>query len=125
MTIGKRIKKLRLDNNISAKDLAFIVGIAKETLSNWETDKHEPSRFYIPILAKALNTTTDYIAYGEEVRLHKVIKDKSIEEVTVTPRFDETGYYFQLDFTDGSSLRVVDKILFKNKNDKNYKEIMY
>lgn len=125
MTIGKRIKKLRLDNNMSAKDLAFIVGIAKETLSNWETDKHEPSRFYIPILAKALNTTTDYIAYGEEVRLHKVIKDKSIEEVTVTPRFGETGYYFQLDFTDGSSLRVVDKILFKNKNDKNYKEIMY
>ena len=124
MTIGKRIKKLRLENNMSAKDLAFIVGIAKETLSHWETDRHEPSRFYIPILAKALNTTPDYIAYGEELRLHSVIKDKIIEEVTVTPRLDETGYYFQFDFTDGTSLRVVDKILFKNKNDKNYKEIM-
>ena len=36
MTIGKRIKEIRLQNDMSLKDFAEVIGVADTTVMKWE-----------------------------------------------------------------------------------------
>lgn len=60
-TIGKRIKALREDMDLSQKELASKVNITEATLSRYENDLREPKVSAITRLAKELNTTTDFL----------------------------------------------------------------
>lgn len=42
MSIGKNINKLRLQHQMSQKELAIIAGVSDKTVSAWETDKITP-----------------------------------------------------------------------------------
>jgi DNA-binding transcriptional regulator YiaG len=42
--IGEHIKKRRFDLKMPAFECQKILGVAKETLSNWERGKHEPGK---------------------------------------------------------------------------------
>lgn len=41
--IGKYIKKYRTESGLSQHDLAARMGISRQTISSWETDRTEPS----------------------------------------------------------------------------------
>lgn len=41
-TLGKKIKNLRLEHNMTQEDLAFILGVSKATISNYEKNKVKP-----------------------------------------------------------------------------------
>ena len=38
MTIGKRIKEIRLQNDMSLKDFAEVIGVADTTVMKWEKE---------------------------------------------------------------------------------------
>jgi transcriptional regulator with XRE-family HTH domain len=61
---GIRIKKLRLDRNLSQWKLAELVGISEEQISNIERGKSWTGELSFGLLARALNVTqnslTDY-----------------------------------------------------------------
>ena len=60
-TIGERIIFLRENIDLSQIKLANKIGITKMTLSKYEHDINEPRGEIIARLAKALNTTTDFL----------------------------------------------------------------
>ncbi len=67
MTIGERIKKLRIKLDIKAEDLAEILGVSRATIYRYESEdiKKLPVKVLEP-LAKALKTTPAYLMGWEE-----------------------------------------------------------
>jgi len=60
-TIGQRIKHLREKKELTQKQLADLVGITEASLSRYENDLREPKAEIVSRIAKALNTTTDFL----------------------------------------------------------------
>ena len=55
MTIGKRIKELRIKNGLTQDELAKRAGFAKITIRQYESDKRTPNFEKLNIIASALN----------------------------------------------------------------------
>lgn len=59
--LGQRICELRLAFSWSQVELAKRLGVAKQTVSNWENENIQPSIEMLVRLAKLFNVTTDYM----------------------------------------------------------------
>ena len=59
--LNERIRKLRLERNLSQVDLAKKLGVVKQTVSNWENENIQPSIEMLMRLAKLFNVTTDHL----------------------------------------------------------------
>lgn len=56
-----RIKEARLSKNLRQKELASIIGVAANTLSQYESGKREPDFATFQKIADALMVSTDYL----------------------------------------------------------------
>ena len=61
MEIGKIVKELRIQNNISQEDLANALQMQQSSISKWERGSTIPSADKIVLLAKFFNVTSDYL----------------------------------------------------------------
>lgn len=61
MQTGRIIKQLRNDKGYSQKQLAEILNVAQNTVSNWENGTRETDNKTLVELAKIFNVSTDYI----------------------------------------------------------------
>ena len=68
MTLGERIRKLRKERHLTQDELSKKTGIAKQTISNTETDRTYPESETIRLLANALKVSTAELL-GEDVLL--------------------------------------------------------
>lgn len=59
--LGQRIGELRTAHGWSQVALAQRLGVAKQTVSNWENENIQPSIEMLMRLAKLFNVTTDYL----------------------------------------------------------------
>ena len=59
--LGQRICELRSALHWSQVDLAKRLGVAKQTVSNWENDNIQPSIEMLVRLSKLFNVSTDYL----------------------------------------------------------------
>ena len=59
--LSKRIHALRLATGWSQVELASRLGVAKQTVSNWENDNIQPSIDMLVRLANTFGVTTDYL----------------------------------------------------------------
>ncbi len=59
--IGKRIKNLRLEMNISQKELGERLGFCNQTISFWESGQREPSLDSVVSIAAFFKTSADYL----------------------------------------------------------------
>ncbi|MDR1100785.1 MAG: helix-turn-helix domain-containing protein [Clostridiales bacterium] len=66
MQIGERIKAKRKELNLTQEDLASKLGVTFQAVSKWENDTSIPDISLLPKIAKALNTTYDYLLDGLE-----------------------------------------------------------
>jgi transcriptional regulator with XRE-family HTH domain len=64
MSIGQRIQELRKEKGFSQTDLAEKVGISYAQISRYETKGAQPPAEVLSKLAQTLNTSVDYIIYG-------------------------------------------------------------
>lgn len=60
-TIGKRIKELRLEKELSQAQLGKAINLSQDMVSLWELGKCLPSTEDIIRLAKFFNESADYI----------------------------------------------------------------
>lgn len=67
LDISERIKKLRLQNNLTLEQVGDIVGVGKSTVRKWETGEiKNMRRDKIAKLADALHTTPAYLMGWED-----------------------------------------------------------
>lgn len=59
--LGSRIQELRSTLGWSQVELAKRLGVAKQTVSNWENENIQPSIEMLVRLARLFNMTTDYL----------------------------------------------------------------
>lgn len=61
MTLNENIKQLRMARNMSQVDLAKILGVTKQSISNWENNNIQPSIDMLIHLSKFFAVSTDYL----------------------------------------------------------------
>ena len=61
MEIGKRIKELRTENNLTQMELAEKVGCNQSMIARWEKGECEPTATAILKLSETLNCTSDFL----------------------------------------------------------------
>lgn len=78
MTLGNRIRQLRMSQGLKQPALAKKAGVAQSTISDLENDKKGASADIIQALAQALNTTQDYLMTGKTPEAVTVSTDQQI-----------------------------------------------
>ena len=66
--LNERIRTLRLAKGISQVDLAVMLNVSKQSVSNWENDNIQPSIDMLIRLADVFNVSTDYLLGRETSR---------------------------------------------------------
>lgn len=61
MTLGQKLRKLRIDKNLAQKDLADVLHVTFQTVSKWERDENEPDLATLKTIANFYNVTLDYL----------------------------------------------------------------
>lgn len=61
MSLGKRIASMRGFHTMTQEQLGGMVGVTKQTISGWETDRRVPDANDLRALCKVLNCTSDYL----------------------------------------------------------------
>lgn len=72
--IGDRIGTLLKEKGYTQKSLAKQVGVTEAAMSRYLSNQREPKLDVVASFAKALNTTTDYLIYGD-------VKFESFDEI--------------------------------------------
>ena len=54
-TLGELIRKHRIESNLTAKELASIIGVTEDTILNWEKDRTFPSQERLTLLRVKLD----------------------------------------------------------------------
>lgn len=58
---SQRIKEMRLARNMSQVELARLLGVTKQSVSNWENGNIQPSIDMLEKLARALSVSSDWL----------------------------------------------------------------
>ena len=66
MSIGKKIRELRLEHNLLQRELAKEIHIAPNTLSQFETGQANPSYEVLSLIADFFQCSTDYLLGRED-----------------------------------------------------------
>ena len=77
MSIGTTIKKLRRDRNITQEQLAEMLGVSTNAVSQWECDRTAPDISHLPILANIFEVSADILL---EIDIAKSKKQTEIKE---------------------------------------------
>lgn len=64
--ITERIFLLLSDAKIEQKVFAKEIGVSPQTITDWKNGKSKSYTKFLPQIAEALNTTTEYLLYGNE-----------------------------------------------------------
>ena len=59
MSIGEKIKELRIEQSLSQMQLAKLIGVSQKAIDYWERDINEPKASYIIALVKFFNISFD------------------------------------------------------------------
>ena len=79
MSIGTTIKKLRRDRNITQEQLAELLGVSTNAVSQWECDKTAPDISHLPVLASIFEVSADVLL---EIDIAKSKKQTEIKKFT-------------------------------------------
>lgn len=59
--LGQKIREIRIAKKLSQVELANILGVTKQSVSNWENENIQPSVDMLCRIADALHISTDYL----------------------------------------------------------------
>ena len=76
MGFGEKLSELRKDYGLKQKDIATLLNVAVSTVSNYETDSHEPDLENLCKLADLFHVSTDYLLGRTDIKLElNALKD--------------------------------------------------
>ena len=59
--IGKRIKEIRLEQELSQQKFGNLLSVSQDTISLWEKGKSAPTTEFLIAIATKFNVSVDYI----------------------------------------------------------------
>lgn len=65
MTIGERIRILRKEQHMNQNDFGSKIGLASNTITNYETDRRNPSNQVIELICREFNVNDNWLRTGE------------------------------------------------------------
>lgn len=87
---GDKLKELRKNKNMTQEDISKLCNVAKQTISNWESNITQPPFEVVTKLAQYFNVTTDYLLGFDQNNLDKIDKlNKALREAGMVNN-DET-----------------------------------
>ncbi len=81
---GKRIRKLRLEQNLKQKDLAAKLGISTSSVGMYERELRQPDAEILKKIADFFNVSIDYILGNSDKRDHSELTYKDNRNIAKT-----------------------------------------
>lgn len=72
-TFAEKLKDLRLERGLTQPDLAKLIGVSNGSISFWENGLNTPRADIINKLAKALNTTPEFLLNTDTENINDTI----------------------------------------------------
>lgn len=63
--IGQRIKKIRINNNMTQQAFADVIGLSQNAVSKIEPGLRMPSIDVLVLISQSFNVTLDYLVLGK------------------------------------------------------------
>lgn len=74
MNFADKLKKIRLDNNLTQDDLADKLYVTRTAISKWETNNGYPSIDSLKLISNLFNITIDELVSDEDIENKKTIE---------------------------------------------------
>ncbi|MBO5106580.1 MAG: helix-turn-helix transcriptional regulator [Clostridia bacterium] len=81
--LNERIREIRLAKKMSQVELARLLNVTKQSVSNWENDNIQPSIEMLSKIADVLCVTTDYLLARDGKKFIEVtgLTDEEIQHI--------------------------------------------
>ncbi len=116
--LSKRLKQLRIENNMYQKDVAKKIGITESGYGYYEQDKRIPDSIMLNKLAALYNVSTDYLLGNTNRKTPESVSvDEELQQLLSNP---DTLVAFK-DFhnlTDTDKQEIINFIKFKKQQHK-------
>lgn len=116
MGFPERLKALRIEANLTQKDMAEKFDISQQAYAKWELESANPTKNVITKLASIFNVTVDYLVGNSEYR---TVEEEELSEVEMLFRAtsldmtDEEKAIFKQELLD--FMRERKKLFYENK----------
>lgn len=94
MSIGSRLRQLRLANKLSGEKFGELVGVTKGTVSQWESDAIQPTIPKLIDLQQQLNFSLDWLLAGEN-QPHTAYSTTDPDLVTILQALEPRAKYIK------------------------------
>ena len=64
--IGSKIKAARLEKKLTQEQVAELLGVSRQTISNWENEKSYPDIISVIKMSDYYEASLDYLLKGEQ-----------------------------------------------------------
>lgn len=83
MSLGERIRALRLERKLTLQQVADVFGITRASVAGWERGDSRPDQDKLSRLARSLGTTVEYLLTGSITVVRKFAQeaDANAEQV--------------------------------------------
>lgn len=117
--LSKRLKLLRLENNMLQKDVAKKIGITESGYGFYEQGKRIPDSIMLIKLAALYNVTTDYLlGITDKRNPESLTLDEELQQLLNDPDTLVAFKDFQ-NLSDSDKQEIIDYIKFKRKKQQN------
>ena len=99
MAFNDRLKESRTNSNLTQEQLAEKLGIAKSTLSGYESGNREPSIATVAKILDILNVDANYLYQDEVEKITKIVVDIKEREILEKYRALDSHGKEMVDFT--------------------------
>lgn len=85
MSFAKKLRALRDKNNMTQKDVAKRLNVARSTIAGYETKDRQPSHEKLTTLADLFHVTVDYLLEDETIALEssQCVTHESMEKMLI------------------------------------------
>ena len=68
LDIGSKIKAARIEKELTQEQVAELLGVSRQTISNWENEKSYPDIISVIKMSECYDVSLDYLLKGEEMK---------------------------------------------------------
>ena len=80
MQLGERLQKIRSDNNLTQEELAALLHVTRQTVSNWEHEKSYPDLESLILISEKFNVSVDMMLKEDSKMTNEIDKNIKIQK---------------------------------------------